>query len=71
MEKISEETRIEQLLSEYPLMSKTFIEYGLPCLICGEPFWGTIKELGDQHAVSIADLLKRLNNELKKNYGKS
>ena len=61
MEKIDKSTHVDQLLSKYPALSKTFIEFGLPCLVCGEPFWGTIAELASRHQVSTDELVKRLN----------
>ncbi|UCD04969.1 MAG: DUF1858 domain-containing protein [candidate division WOR-3 bacterium] len=58
---IDSSAHVDQLLSKYPALSKIFIEFGLPCLVCGEPFWGTIAELAKRHQVSIDELVKRLN----------
>ncbi len=61
MENINADTHVEQLLTEYPALSSIFIDFGLPCLVCGEPFWGTIAELGSNHTISIDRLLEKLN----------
>ena len=61
MEKIDSSTHVDQLLSKYPALSQTFIEFGLPCLVCGEPFWGTIAELASRHQVNTDELVKKLN----------
>ena len=65
MERISKETHIDQILAEYPSLSKTFIEFGVPCLVCGEPFWGTVEALASQHGVNITELVKKLNHDIK------
>lgn len=61
MKEITPDTRIDELLAAYPSLSKTFIEFGMPCLVCGEPFWGTIEELSRQHRVAIENMVKQLN----------
>lgn len=61
MNEITRSTHIDELLSAYPALSKTFIEFGMPCLVCGEPFWGTIEELGRQYRVDVEILVKQLN----------
>jgi hypothetical protein len=64
MERINKEAHIDQILAKYPSLSKTFIEFGVPCLVCGEPFWGTVEELANQHGVNIVELVERLNHDI-------
>ena len=64
MNKVSATTRVEEILTEYPSLSRTFIELGMPCLVCGEPFWGTIAELSKQYGASSEDLIKKLNQKV-------
>ena len=64
MDEITQDTHIDRILANYPSLSKTFIEFGLPCLVCGEPFWGTVKELGNQHRVDVTKLVKQLNKKI-------
>jgi hybrid cluster-associated redox disulfide protein len=66
MRRINKETQIDQILAEYPTLSRTFIAFGVPCLVCGEPSWGTVEELANQHRVNTAELLDKLNNEVDK-----
>lgn len=61
MDEITANTHIDELLAAYPFLSRTFIEFGMPCMVCGEPFWGTIEELSRQHNVDTAVLVKQLN----------
>ena len=39
------------------------MDFGLPCLVCGEAFWGTIEELTRQKDVNIEELVKKLNEK--------
>ena len=61
MDSITAQTHIDQLLAKYPSLSRTFIQFGLPCLVCGEPYWGTIEELARQHDVDLGELVNVLN----------
>jgi len=45
MEKITKSTYIEELLEIKPQAVSYFLDKGIACLVCGEPFWGTIEEL--------------------------
>lgn len=62
---ITEDSRIEDILRDSPEKTKIFIEFGVPCLVCGEPFWGTVKELCERYQVDVNILLKRLNEDIK------
>lgn len=46
--KIDSESRVEELVEANPEVVRFLIRYGLPCVVCGEPFWGTIGELAEQ-----------------------
>ena len=61
--KITAETVIEDILAEYPALSKVFINFGLPCLVCGEAFWGTVADLVRGRDVDLDKLLKTLNEK--------
>jgi hybrid cluster-associated redox disulfide protein len=65
MEEVTAETHIDQILTENPRLTRVFVELGLPCLVCGEPFWGTVRELCDRHGVNAAELVKQLNERTK------
>lgn len=42
---VTKDTPVEDILEAWPGVVKFLINEGLPCLVCGEPFWGTIGEL--------------------------
>jgi hybrid cluster-associated redox disulfide protein len=68
--KITSDTRVEDVLAEYPVLTKVFIEFGLPCLVCGEAYWGTVADLAHGHDIDVKALLKTLNEKKQKTYEK-
>jgi len=42
---IDRDIYIEELIEAYPDAVGFLIAEGLPCVVCGEPFWGTLAEL--------------------------
>jgi hypothetical protein len=45
---ITKDLAIEELIKACPQAVGLLIEEGLPCVVCGEPFWGTLDELARQ-----------------------
>ncbi len=55
---------IEDLL-KIPGATTLLIRHGLPCLVCGEPAWGTLDDLlreEDLEPAQAGELLRLLNN---------
>jgi hypothetical protein len=48
MIEVSRQSRVEELVKANPEVVRFLIIEGLPCVICGEPFWGTVEELAQQ-----------------------
>lgn len=63
MTNIAKDTAISDVLSGYPSLVGVFISLGLPCLVCGQPFWGTVEELAQKHHVDVDKLVKQLNEK--------
>lgn len=42
---ISADQHVEDLIESHPALVGFLIETGLPCLVCGEAYWGTLREL--------------------------
>ena len=42
---VSADTAVEDLLAAWPGIVKFLINEGLPCIVCGEPFWGSLGDL--------------------------
>jgi len=62
MNKITKDTTIEEILEEFPDTVKIFMDYGIPCLVCGEPLWGTVEEAAEKYKVNLDELLGKLND---------
>ncbi len=64
---ITGETTIEDLLKAYPDTVGFLIDRGLPCVVCGEPFWGTLADLARQKGwdeEGISRLVNEFNREM-------
>lgn len=63
MSDITKETTIEEILEKYPDTVETFMNFGIPCLVCGEPLWGTVEEGAEKYEVDLDELLTKLNSK--------
>ncbi|MHC1774397.1 MAG: hypothetical protein AB9834_03190 [Lentimicrobium sp.] len=63
---ISENILIADLIAAYPSTVTFLSERNLHCIICGEPVWGTLKELARDKNYS-PEQLESLVEELKLN----
>ena len=59
--KINKDMTIEEVLEKIPETTKVFIEKRIPCLVCGEPLWGTIEEAAKKYGANLDTLLDDLN----------
>ncbi len=69
MTEIKPEDLVEDVIQKYPQTVKIFMDFDFPCLICGEPVWGTIKENADRNGITgekFENMMKALNQSLKK-----
>jgi len=57
---ITPNIRIEELVAESPESVRILARYGIICIRCGEPFWGTLRELAADKG--IEDLTPVLND---------
>ena len=64
--KIEKTISIEDLVRDYPDTIRHLIHVGLPCLVCGEPTWGTLEHLArdkgftDERIDTLVDELNAL-----------
>ncbi|MCK4352267.1 DUF1858 domain-containing protein [candidate division WOR-3 bacterium] len=65
-DKITKDLTIEEVLEKYPETVKVFIDLKIPCLVCGEPLWGTVEETSKKYNVPLDTLLSNLNKALEK-----
>ena len=63
---IKKDISIEELVGNYPGVVRFLIDNNLPCVVCGEPFWGTLEELARQENwddEKIDALVEKFNRE--------
>ena len=65
MSSITAEISIDDLLDILPEANGYLIEQGIPCLVCGEAFWGSLADLAGKHGVEdIERIVGELNGML-------
>ena len=58
---------VEDVVSRYPQTVRIFMTHNFPCLVCGEPVWGTIEENALRNGLSrtsISALMNDLNDTI-------
>jgi methionine synthase II (cobalamin-independent) len=64
---ISKDSDIEDIVNDYPELIRPLRESGLVCIVCGEPVWGTLRELADAKNIQNLDqIIDTMNNLIKK-----
>lgn len=53
---------VEDVVTRYPALIKVFMSHRFPCLVCGEPVWGTIAENARRNNLSELDLQALLDD---------
>ena len=64
---ITADTPVDLLVSTYPHAVGLLIAHGLPCVVCGEPYWGSLSELAQNKgwkSGQIEQLISQLRVEL-------
>lgn len=52
---ITPDTTIEEIVREYPELVRPLMEFGIKCIACGEPVWGTLQENADEKGIKNLD----------------
>ncbi|MBN2537387.1 hypothetical protein JXB37_03820 [candidate division WOR-3 bacterium] len=60
---IGPDTEVGELVEQRPAAVKTLIRLGLPCLVCGEAFWGTVAELCERYGKDVGRVVAELRRE--------
>jgi hybrid cluster-associated redox disulfide protein len=61
---VDENSRVSEIIEAYPDAVRIFIAHGMPCLVCGEAFWGTLSELARRHNVDAKKIIERINESI-------
>ena len=64
--KITPESKVEEIVERYPKAVGWLVKHGIICVVCGEPFWGTLGELMEKKNIkNQGKILKDLDEFLK------
>ncbi|GAB4169862.1 MAG: hypothetical protein Kow00108_03710 [Calditrichia bacterium] len=61
---ITADTTIEEIVERYPELIKPLREFGIKCIVCGEPIWGTLHENAREKQIpeeKFEQILRELN----------
>jgi len=61
---IKKDITIEELVDIFPPAVNLLSQYGIRCLICGEPSWGTLESASTEKGITeekLNDILKEIN----------
>ena len=59
---IRPEDFVEDVVSRHPQTVRIFMAHNFPCLVCGEPVWGTIEENASRNGLSDASFSALMND---------
>jgi len=65
---ITKEMWVEEILEKYPAIQEFLSKKNIVCVMCGEPVWGSLKELMQDKDFSdeeINTIIKELNKFIK------
>ena len=60
---INPNDRLEDLLEKCPGLNAFLMERGIVCVLCGEPFWGTLGELIANKKLDVGKVMADVNRE--------
>ncbi|MCK4721298.1 DUF1858 domain-containing protein [bacterium] len=61
-EKITTDSNVEEFVEKHPKAVGWLVQHGIICVVCGEPFWGTLGDLMEKKNIKNPEkLLKNLN----------
>jgi len=64
---ISKDTDIEDIVNDYPELIGPLKDYGIACIMCGEPVWGTLEEIAKLKNIrNLDEIVDTMNNIIKK-----
>ena len=59
---IHSDTTIEEIVNDYPELVRPLMEFGIKCIVCGEPIWGTLAENAQEKGIeNLDEIILKLN----------
>jgi hypothetical protein len=65
--RVNADMTVEELIGVHPEIASFLAERGIVCLRCGEPYWGTLRELAGHKGLQgqidqiVAEIIEQLN----------
>lgn len=67
---IDENTTIEEIVAHYPKLIRPLRQFGITCIACGEPVWGTLAENARHKNITDLELIiEKLNKIISESDG--
>ena len=61
-ENITTDSNVEEIVEKHPKAVGWLVQHGIICVVCGEPFWGTLGNLMEKKNIKNPEkLLRDLN----------
>ena len=54
---------VEDLVWKYPKLNAFLMRRGIRCMLCGEPFWGSLGDLIKSSDLDAEKIIKEINEE--------
>ncbi|HHS14444.1 MAG TPA: DUF1858 domain-containing protein [bacterium] len=62
---ITRRTLIEDIVNKHPSLVRPLREYGIVCIRCGEPVWGTLEQVAAEKGIEDIDgIIESMNRSL-------
>lgn len=62
MERLTPDISVEELIELIPEAPAVLRRFGIICIQCGEPVWGTLNELAKEKGINdLSEVLRALN----------
>ena len=61
---ITRDTLIEEIVSDHPRLIRPLREFGIVCIRCGEPVWGTLEQAAREKGIQEIDRIVEAMNRI-------
>jgi methionine synthase II (cobalamin-independent) len=62
---VTRDSIVEDIVRECPEMIGPLARFGLVCISCGEPVWGTLGELAERKGIrNLNDIIQQINKKI-------
>lgn len=62
---VTSDSIVEDIVREYPEMVGSLARFGLVCISCGEPVWGTLGELAERKRIgNLNNIIQQINKKI-------